>query len=244
MDGRIEAGFRIQLRRLLRWAGHPDVDGEASRRLDGARAQTEGFDTARSLARVWTEARTQVTGAEAADTGRGEADEPSWQPPWLRFGAAQPPRFLCDPSLLGLGRWLRAAGYEAFEDASVPGHRLPDEALRRGLVLLTSEAEVLERRIVATGELVVAWVPSALTMREQLALVMGDFALELREPRCMACGGRLVPRDKEAVRPRIPPRTALWKDEYYECAGCDRLFWQGTHWERIAPTLAAAARHA
>jgi uncharacterized protein with PIN domain len=244
MDGRIEAGFRIQLQRLLRWAGRPDVEDEAGRLLDRARTQAEGFDTARSLARVWTEVRTQVASAKRPGVKRDEAEEPSWQPPWLRFDAAQPPRFLCDPSLLGLGRWLRAAGYEAFDDASVSGHRLPDEALERGLVLLTSEAEVLERRIVATGALVVAWVPSALTMREQLALVMGDFALELREARCMACGGRLVPRDKEAVRPRIPPRTALWKDEYYVCAGCDRLFWQGTHWERIAPTLAAAARHA
>lgn len=243
MDGRIEAGFRIQLQRLLRWADHDNVEDEVSRLIDRAHAQGEGFDTARSLARVWTEVRSQVA-AKAPDGQLDEAAEPSWQPPWLRFNATQPPRFLCDPSLLGLGRWLRAAGYEAFGDAAVPGHRLPDEALQRGLVLLTSEAEVLERRIVATGELTVAWVPSALTMREQLALVMGDFALELREPRCMACGGQLVPRDKEAVRPRIPPRTALWKDEYYVCAGCDRLFWQGTHWERIAPTLAAAARHA
>jgi uncharacterized protein with PIN domain len=129
-------------------------------------------------------------------------------------------------------------------NASIPGHRLPDEALRRGLVLLTTEAEVLERRIVANGELVVAWVPSALTMREQLALVMGDLGLGLREPRCMACGGALVARDKESVRARIPRRTALWKDEYFVCTGCDKLFWQGTHWERIAPALAAAARGA
>ncbi len=57
----------------------------------------------------------------------------------------------------------------------------------------------------------------------------------------MACGGALVQARKEDVHPRIPPRTALWKDEYFVCAGCDRLFWQGTHWERIAHALAAAA---
>jgi uncharacterized protein with PIN domain len=42
------------------------------------------------------------------------------------------------------------------------------------------------------------------------------------------------------VRPRIPPRTALWKDEYFVCAECDRLFWRGTHWERIERTLRQA----
>ena len=98
---------------------------------------------------------------------------------------------------------------------------------------------MLDRRIVADGSLVVVWVPSALTMAEQLRLVAVELGLALREPRCMACGGALVPTPKEVVRPRIPPRTALWKDEYFVCAGCDRLFWRGTHWERIERTLAA-----
>jgi hypothetical protein len=56
----------------------------------------------------------------------------------------------------------------------------------------------------------------------------------------MACGGVLVARAKDEVRPRIPPRTALWKDDYFVCAGCDRLFWRGTHWERIEATLRRA----
>ena len=57
----------------------------------------------------------------------------------------------------------------------------------------------------------------------------------------MACGGILVAAHKEAVRPRIPPRTALWKDDYFLCADCDRLFWPGTHWSRISSALQAAA---
>ena len=246
MDGRIEAGFRIQIRRLVAWTRHADVEGEVERLVERARllTQAEGLGLPRALTRVYTELREQAArpaGAAAADERPPAA---GWRPPWHRFDAAHPPRFLCDPSTAGLGRWLRAAGYEAAADASIPGHRLPEEALARGLALLTTEAEVLERRIVANGSLAVAWVPSALTMREQLALVMGDLALGLREPRCMVCGGALVAREKEAVRARIPPRTALWKDEYYVCSGCDRLFWQGTHWERIAPALAAAAQGA
>ncbi len=151
------------------------------------------------------------------------------------------PRFLCDQSLGGLARWLRAAGYEAALAPSVPGHLLPDEALRRGLVLLTTDTEVLERRIVADGALRVVWLPSSLTVQDKLGLVLRELRLGLREPRCMACGGALAPRAKESVSARIPPRTARWKDEYFVCGGCDQLFWQGTHWERIVPLLQAAA---
>jgi uncharacterized protein with PIN domain len=196
-------------------------------------AASEGIAPARALSAAW--ARALASARLASGEGSGEA-----APPWARFDEGHPPRFLCDPSLAGLARWLRAAGYEASLAPGVPGHRLPDEALRRGLVLLTTEAESLDRRIAADGSLVVVWLPSALTMAEQLKMAALDLGLTLREPRCMACGGALVPTPKEDVRPRIPPRTALWKDEYFVCAVCHRLFWRGTHWERIERTLRRA----
>jgi len=237
VDGRIEHGFRARFRALALWGGREAADVEAARIVSEAiaAANREGTPPAHALAAVWLR---EVTAARVSWIAR--ASGASGGPPWARFDAANPPRFLYDPSLGGLARWLRAAGYEARPAPGVPGHRLPDEALRRGLVLLTSEAEVLDRRIVADGSLVVVWVPSALTMGEQLHLAAVELGLTLREPRCMACGGGLVPTAKEAVRPRIPPRTALWQDEYFVCAECDRLFWRGTHWERIAATL----RHA
>jgi uncharacterized protein with PIN domain len=236
VDGRLEHGFRARLRGLAEIAGHPDPGAEASRIVSEARAAalSAGIPLARALADVWLRELDRAKRAVAIGTRGGGAA------PWARFDEAHPPRFLCDPSLGGLARWLRAAGYEASLAPDVPGHRLADEALRRGLALLTTEAEVLDRRVVAAGSLVVVWVPSALTMSEQLHMAALDLGLTLREPRCMACGGVLRPTPKEDVRPRIPPRTALWKDEYFVCAECGRLFWRGTHWERIEKTLRQA----
>jgi uncharacterized protein len=234
VQGRIGHGFRARFRALALWKGGEGADVEADRLVaEGtSAAASEGVSPARGLTTVWLR---ELTAARRAwsEGARG----PASAPPWARFDEANPPCFLCDPSLGGLARWLRAAGYEARLAPGVPGHRLPDEALRRGLVLLTSEAEVLDRRIVADGSMVVVWLPSALTTAEQLHLAAVELGLTLREPRCMACGGGLVPTAKDDVRPRIPPRTALWKDEYFVCGECDHLFWRGTHWERIAETL-------
>jgi hypothetical protein len=228
VEGRIEHGFRARLRALAAASGFLDPAGEADRLVAGAIAAAAGAGVppTRALADAWLCALARAKGLPGGSAPR--------------FDEEHPPRFLCDPSLAGLARWLRAAGYEALVVPDVPGHRLPDEALRRGLVLLTTEAEVLDRRIVVDGSLAVVWVPSALTMAEQLHLVAAELGLTRRPPRCMACGGALVPRLKEDVRPRIPPRTARWKDEYFVCAGCDRLFWRGTHWERIERTLRQA----
>ncbi len=237
MDGRIEAGFRHRFRTLLALvsAERLDVGVEKLLRRGRERAADAGISVGRAWAELYEETRKEVERRHGANgSSRGEV-------PGRRFSGAEPPSFLCDPSLAGLARWLRAAGYEAFVDATIPGHRRPEEALRRGLVLLTTDSEVLVRRIVVDGSLLVVWVPSALTMKEQLSMVMRDLDLDVGEARCMACGGELVATAKNAVFPRIPPRTAKWLDEYFVCAGCDRLFWRGTHWERIARTLKEAA---
>ena len=53
----------------------------------------------------------------------------------------------------------------------------------------------------------------------------------------MKCGGTLEAVDKEAMRERIPPRTYRWLDEYFLCQTCGKLFWRGTHWQRIRQRL-------
>jgi len=148
---------------------------------------------------------------------------------------ATPPRFLCDPSLGGLARWLRAAGYEA-EAARPRDGDLLGEARRRQALLVTTDSRQASR-MAAEGELQVLWIPSNLSRVRQLGVVLRDLDLEPREPRCMACGAELRAVPKREVADRIPPRTARWKDEYFLCAGCGRLYWQGTHWERILARL-------
>jgi uncharacterized protein len=228
VDGRTEAGFRHRFRALL--AALP----EALREQEVARLIDEARQTARRGELSLAHALLREHEALRASTVRNVSAHPT--PP-----ATGAPRFLCDPSLAGLSRWLHAAGYDAVLSPAVALHRLPDEALRQGRVLLTTDAEALERRIVAFGSLRVVWLPSALTMREKLALVLHDLALPLRPPRCMACGGELETRGKDEVLARIPPRTARWKDEYFVCGACDRLYWKGTHWERIETALTSAA---
>ena len=196
------------------------------------RSRRESVPLVRALARVYEFTRVRVA-RRLVVTGACSIEKP----PWQRFEAAPPPRFLCDACLGGLARWLRAAGYEARQAPPLDDGELVAVAQRDGLVLLTSDSDIMDRRVIREGSVFALWVPSGLSLREQLGMVMRDLGLGLRAPRCMVCGGELRTVDKDAVRPRIPPRTALWKDEYFVCAGCDQLFWQGTHWQRISSAL-------
>jgi uncharacterized protein len=55
----------------------------------------------------------------------------------------------------------------------------------------------------------------------------------------MSCGGELRRESKETLKDRIPPKTYVWLDEYFVCSNCHKLFWKGTHWERIIARLEA-----
>ena len=152
--------------------------------------------------------------------------------------AAPERRFLCDAGLGGLARWLRAAGYEAFWFAGIEDADLLRRARQLDAIVLTTDSLMMERGILRDGIIPALWLPPALTKQEQLAAVFREFDLKVREPRCMKCGGELRRVEKETMRERIPPKTWRWLDEYFVCARCGRLFWQGTHWERIRGVLA------
>jgi uncharacterized protein with PIN domain len=149
-------------------------------------------------------------------------------------------RFACDAMLGGLARWLRAAGYDACWRPDIGDWDLVRLALREGRLLLSSDSGIFKIGIVRDGEVPAFFVPRGLNVQQQLALIMNRFCLAIIEPRCMACGGVLVEMPKEAVRDKVPPRTFAWSNRFWQCDRCGRLYWQGTHWQRIVEKLQRA----
>jgi hypothetical protein len=233
MAHRLEAGYREKFLTLLAKVRPKRLEFGADllmRRAAEMRIR-EGIPLGRALARVYDDTRKRVEKRLALTAACTLSGRP--------LGSdGEAPRFVCDSSLGGLARWLRAAGYEAdwLEAGGV------DELLRRaqagGATLLTTDSRLMKRAVIADGSARAQWVPSDLSRTAQLRMLLRDLSLKVRPPRCMSCGGELRLVHKDEVADRIPPKTAKWKDEYFVCSGCDRLFWQGTHWERIVRQLA------
>jgi len=228
---RLETGYRAKFRWLLAKVRPRRLDFGVDLLLRRARAlsEREAVPLSEALARVYEFTRWRVK----KRLERTAACRLDGQP---LHAELTPPRFFCDASLGGLARWLRAAGYEA--GAARPADGDPAaEARRRGAVLLTTDSAQAARMAATEGPPEVLWIPSSLRRVRQLGVVLRDLDLERRAPRCMACGAELRAVPKGDVEARIPPRTARWKDEYFLCAGCGRLYWQGTHWQRIVESL-------
>jgi uncharacterized protein with PIN domain len=146
-------------------------------------------------------------------------------------------RFFCDSGLGGLARWLRGAGYETFWEPSIDDFELLQKAKELSATVLTTDSLLMERRVVRDHVIPALWLPPTLSIPEALAFVFHEFGLKKRGPRCMSCGGELRRESKEALGERIPPKTFKWLDEYFVCSRCGKLFWRGTHWQKIQNEL-------
>ena len=148
-------------------------------------------------------------------------------------------RFLCDTMLGGLAKWLRAAGYDTYyarEGTDISDGALVRMALDEGRVLLTSDRGFLERKPVRDEEVSLLLVPH-LPVEDQLRLVTSSFGLARRTSRCMECNGELETVQPGAVVGRVPPSVRQDHQSFFSCRGCERVFWHGSHWERIAGRL-------
>ncbi len=230
--GRIRKAYEAKFRQLLRHLGARQLD----QGMDWFARQTElaqayhHLSEAQALEQVWRRARGRLGQWQRAENSTVVLGDAPCPP-------AQPPRFLCDAGLGGLARWIRAAGYEARWIPDIDDDDLVREAQEGNETILTTDSMLMERRLLRDAIVPAVFVPPTMKPFDQLTAILEELKLPLRETRCMACGGKLNPVSKEAMRERIPPRTFRWLDDYFVCEACGKLFWHGTHWQRIQRRL-------
>lgn len=47
------------------------------------------------------------------------------------------------------------------------------------------------------------------------------------------CNGMLLPVDKDRADLEVPTRVRILFDAFWRCDGCGRVYWQGSHYERL-----------
>jgi uncharacterized protein with PIN domain len=49
----------------------------------------------------------------------------------------------------------------------------------------------------------------------------------------MACNGIIKKIEKQEVLARLQPQTIEYFDEFYQCQHCHRIYWKGSHYEKM-----------
>jgi uncharacterized protein with PIN domain/sulfur carrier protein ThiS len=140
-------------------------------------------------------------------------------------------RFALDVHLGKLARLLRRFGFDASYANSATDEEIVRAARREKRIILTRDRGLLKRRAVTHGYLVRSSQP-----QEQLAEVLRRFDCrgQVRMfTRCIECNRPLVRIDAERAAARVPPLVAAAYSDFSVCEECGRVFWKGSHWERM-----------
>lgn len=145
-------------------------------------------------------------------------------------------RFVVDVNLGKLARYLRLLGFDAVQDATLDDDDLVHISVDQGRVLLTKDRPLLKRAAITQGYLVRSIQPAdqivEVARRFDLAGAIEPFA------RCMACNGRIEPVSKADIDHVLEPLTRRYFEEFRRCSTCQRVFWRGSHHERLEAIIA------
>jgi uncharacterized protein len=192
---------------------HPEVDLVL---VDGRAASLE--------APVHEGARLEVFPA-----GEGPPGHPRLLPP-----PQDVPRFVLDGHLGRLMSLLRMLGFDTTWERDPTDESLAEVSSREDRTLLTRDIGLLKRGLVHRG----AFIRSTQYLAQGRE-VLERFRLRGKEKpfsRCLNCNGAL--REAPEAASRVPPRVRERHDHFLVCEDCDRIYWAGTHHERMKGVIA------
>lgn len=155
----------------------------------------------------------------------------------LRSAPLRRPRFIADAHLGGLARRLRLLGFDTLWYNDLGDAALAERSANEHRILLSRDRRLLMRQRVTHAcylrEKHTAKQLEYVIRRLQLCSEIAPFS------RCSICNGALERASTSEVQAVIPEGVRRRFSAYWRCTGCGRVYWRGTHWERIRSIIAA-----
>lgn len=139
--------------------------------------------------------------------------------------------FILDVHLGRLARMLRMLGFDTMYRNDYDDAEIVRLALAEKRIIITRDRRLLHLKEITHGYCIRSGEPEA-----QLQEVVRKFGLQfniLPFYRCMMCNGLIKQVDKEAILHRLEPKTILYYNEFYRCDVCNRIYWQGSHYDKL-----------
>ncbi len=154
----------------------------------------------------------------------------------LRDRPLRDPRFVADAHLGKLAHYLRMLGFDTLFHNGLEDRDIAAIAAGEGRILLSRDKALLMHRAVTHGCYIRALEP-----KRQLADVMRRLDLfRLIRPfsRCIRCNSDLQSVSRHRVYDRLPEDTRRRFNRFWQCGGCGRVYWKGSHYTRMQDFIA------
>jgi hypothetical protein len=140
-------------------------------------------------------------------------------------------RFVLDVHLGKLTKYLRLCGFDSLYRRDFNEVEIIRLSTLEKRTILTRDKELLKNTKITHGY----WIRSQY-LSEQMNEVFSRFDLKnqiLPFIRCIECNGLLNQVSKEDILNRLQPETARYFNDFRMCSDCERIYWEGSHYERM-----------
>lgn len=152
-------------------------------------------------------------------------------PSILRPEALDRIAFVADVNVGKLALLLRMLGFDTTYGRDLRDRELARIAYSEKRILLTRDTSLLKRKIISHGYLIRAQKPASQIVE---TVRLYDLSSSIKPlSRCIPCNGRLAPVSKKNILARLEPLTRKYYDSFHICKQCGKLYWPGSHQEKI-----------
>lgn len=153
----------------------------------------------------------------------------------LRPEPLREPKFICDVHLGKLARNLRMIGIDTFYKNDFTDSDLVNVALKEKRTILTRDIGILKRTEVTHGYYLRSnesqYQTKEVIKRFQLKGLVKEFT------RCLKCNSLLNPISREKILNELPAKVKQYHNEFYFCNNCNKVYWQGSHYDKMLNTI-------
>ncbi|KKM76107.1 hypothetical protein LCGC14_1383530 [marine sediment metagenome] len=145
------------------------------------------------------------------------------------------PIFIVDAMLGKLAKKLRLLGYDSFYSSNMEDDKIIQLAKKENRILITKDVpltqkakkqQILTVQITSDDE-----IEQFLQINEKTSF--GKCTVGGDNSRCPVCNGELQHIEKKDVSDKVPKGVLEKIDNFWNCTNCYKIYWEGTHIERL-----------
>lgn len=144
-------------------------------------------------------------------------------------------KFILDTQLGKLAKKLRMLGFDTLYENNYKDKEIIKISREENRIILTRNKSLLKNNTVTHGY----WIRNT-DPDKQLQEIIRRFDLKDQiKPftRCIECNGIMKPVNKKEIIDQLLPKTKKYYNEFYRCSHCNKIFWKGSHYQRMKKNI-------
>ncbi|MFA4967141.1 MAG: Mut7-C RNAse domain-containing protein [Candidatus Margulisiibacteriota bacterium] len=146
-------------------------------------------------------------------------------------------KFIVDDMLGKLAKRLRLMGFDASYPKTSTDSFLTKKSKEEDRILITRDTELT--KVQGVNAVLIHSTKLDEQLKELAAALKLKINPEKLVPRCTICNRELKKIEKEKIKDKIPSLVRKLFHEFTYCSKCKKIYWKGSHFERMLKDLPA-----